>query len=93
MFTATKDDRADPFEEEAVQNQREAQVEKILERLDEREQRIIIRRFGLRRGQEPLTLKQVGAEMGVTKERVRQIEARALTKLRKAAEEDRIEVV
>jgi DNA-directed RNA polymerase sigma subunit (sigma70/sigma32) len=31
--------------------------------------------------------------MGVTKERVRQIEARALTKLRKAAEEDRIEVV
>jgi len=93
MFAATKDDRADPLEEEAVQSQREAQVEKILERLDEREQRIIIRRFGLRRGQEPLTLKQVGAEMGVTKERVRQIEARALTKLRKAAEEDRIEVV
>ena len=93
MFTATKDNRADPFEEETVQNQREAQVEKILDRLDEREQRIIIRRFGLRHGQEPLTLKQVGAEMGVTKERVRQIEARALTKLRKAAEEDRIEVV
>lgn len=92
LFTATKDDRADPLEEEAVQNQREFQVEKILERLDEREQRIIIRRFGLRRGQEPLTLKQVGAEMGVTKERVRQLEARALTKLRKAAEEDRIEV-
>ena len=92
MFSATKDDRADPFEEETVQNQREAQVEKILERLDERERRIIIRRFGLRRGQESLTLKQVGAEMGVTKERVRQIEARALTKLRKAAEEEKIEV-
>ena len=92
LFSATKDDRADPFEEESVQNQREAQVERILERLDEREQRIIIRRFGLRRGQEPLTFKQVGAEMGVTKERVRQLEARALTKLRKAAEEDRIDV-
>jgi RNA polymerase primary sigma factor len=91
LFSATKDDRADPIEEEAVQTQRETQVEKILERLDEREQRIIIRRFGLRRGQEPLTLKQVGAEMGVTKERVRQLEARALTKLRKAAEEDRID--
>jgi RNA polymerase primary sigma factor len=96
LFGATKDDRADPVEEETAQNQREAQVERILERLDERERRIIIRRFGLRRGLEPgresLTLKQVGAEMGVTKERVRQLEARALTKLRKAAEEDRIDV-
>jgi RNA polymerase primary sigma factor/RNA polymerase sigma factor len=92
LFSSTEDDRADPFEEEAVQSQREAQVDKILERLDEREQRIIIRRFGLRRGQEPLTLKQVGAELGVTKERIRQIEARALSKLRKAAEEEKIEL-
>jgi RNA polymerase primary sigma factor/RNA polymerase sigma factor len=91
LFTATEDERADPFEEEMHQSQREAQVERILERLDEREQRIIVRRFGLRRGQEPLTLKQVGAELGVTKERIRQIEARALSKLRQAAEEEKIE--
>jgi len=91
LFSATEDDRADPIEQESRQSQREAQVEKILDRLDEREQRIIIRRFGLRRGQEPLTLKQVGAELGVTKERVRQIEARALSKLRKAAEEEKVE--
>jgi DNA-directed RNA polymerase sigma subunit (sigma70/sigma32) len=47
---------------------------------------------GARRRREPLTLKQVGVEMGVTKERVRQLEARAPSKLRKAAEEDRIDV-
>jgi RNA polymerase primary sigma factor len=91
MFSATEDVRSDQVEQESSQTQREAQVERILERLDEREQKIIIRRFGLRRGQEPLTLKQVGAELGVTKERIRQIEARALSKLRKAAEEEKIE--
>ena len=92
MFTSAKDERTDQVEQEGAQMQREAQVQRILERLDDREQKIIVRRFGLRRGQEPLTLKQVGAELGVTKERIRQIEARALSKLRKAAEEEKIDL-
>ena len=92
MFTTTQDERSDQIEQETAQVQREAQVQRILDRLDDREQKIIVRRFGLRRGQEPLTLKQVGAELGVTKERIRQIEARALSKLRKAAEEEKIEL-
>lgn len=92
MFSATQDERTDQYELEHAQTQREAQIEKILERLDDREQKIIISRFGLVRGKEPLTLKEVGAEMGVTKERVRQIEARALSKLRKAAQEEKIDI-
>lgn len=91
LFTSAEDDRSDQVELETAQNQRESQVEKILGVLDEREQKIIVRRFGLQRGEEPLTLKQVGAELGVTKERIRQIEARALSKLRKVAEEEKIE--
>jgi len=92
MVNATEDERTDQFEQETAQFQREAHVQRILDRLDEREQKIIVRRFGLRRGHEPLTLKQVGAELGVTKERIRQIEARALSKLRKAAEDERVDV-
>jgi RNA polymerase sigma factor (sigma-70 family) len=92
MFSATEDRRTDQYELEHAQEQRETQVGKILEKLDDREQTIIIRRFGLDHGREPLTLKEVGDELGVTKERVRQIEARALTKLRRAAEESRIEL-
>lgn len=92
MFGTTEDIRTDQYLEESSQLQREAQVEKILGQLDDREQQIIIRRFGLSRGQEPRTLKQVGAELGVTKERIRQIEARALHKLRRAAEVEKIEI-
>jgi len=91
MFSATEDARTDQYEQESAQLQREKQVGRILERLDEREQKIIISRFGLDHGHEPLTLKEVGAEMGVTKERIRQIEARALNKLRLAAQEEKIE--
>ncbi len=90
-FTAIEDVRADLYERESAQSHRESLVTGILKRLDERELQIVTSRFGLTRGQEPGTLKQLGATLGITRERVRQLQCRALDKLRKAAEEDHVE--
>jgi RNA polymerase primary sigma factor/RNA polymerase sigma factor len=91
VFSTVEDARGDHYEQESAQAQRRSQVERILNRLSERERQIVTSRFGLIRGHEPLTLTQVGIGMGVTKERIRQIQFRAMSKLRMAAEEARIE--
>ncbi len=87
FFSATEDVRSDEQEQETVQLQREAQVEGILHCLSRREQEIIVMRFGLDRDREPQTLKEIGANLGVSKERIRQLESRALHRLRAAADE------
>lgn len=61
------------------------QVMEVVSTLSDREQKIIKLRFGLDGGR-PHTLEEVGAEFAVTRERIRQIEAKALTKLRKNKE-------
>ena len=72
---------------------RKSEVTEMLNNLDDREQQIIIRRFGLDSQYEPQTLQQVGVEMGVTKERVRQIQAKAIKKLRLNADERHLELI
>jgi len=58
-----------------------AQLNKILSELTDRERRVIVLRFGLEDGR-ARTLEEVGKEFNVTRERIRQIEAKALRKLR-----------
>jgi len=57
----------------------------MLDILSPREQKILMMRFGLEDGR-GRTLEEVGREFGVTRERIRQIEAKALAKLRKNRE-------
>ncbi len=57
------------------------QITRLLDTLTDREQRVLILRFGLKDGRSR-TLEEVGKEFNVTRERIRQIEAKALRKLR-----------
>ena len=75
------DDGVAPEESAASQLLKE-QVQAILGTLSEREQKILKMRFGLENGKSH-TLEEVGQEFAVTRERIRQIEAKALAKLRK----------
>jgi len=57
------------------------ELDELISRLDDREKKIISARFGLN-GHEPITLKEVGEKLGVTRERIRQLEKTALSKMR-----------
>jgi RNA polymerase primary sigma factor len=75
------EDGATP-EESATSQLLKEQVQAVLSTLSEREQKIVKMRFGLENGKSH-TLEEVGQEFAVTRERIRQIEAKALAKLRK----------
>ena len=72
----------DPFEQLRDKNMQE-EVGDLLEQLDDRERRIINARFGLD-GSDPITLEEVGVKFGVTRERIRQLQNIALSKMRRA---------
>lgn len=77
-----EDEESTTPEESAANQLLKEQVQGVLSTLSEREQKIIRMRFGLDNGKSH-TLEEVGQEFAVTRERIRQIEAKALAKLRK----------
>jgi RNA polymerase primary sigma factor len=77
-------DTHNPTPEESVCGTDELrQLQELLEQIDDRAARILKLRYGLD-GQDPMTLKEIGTQIGLTRERVRQIEHDALRKLRDA---------
>ena len=79
------EDKSEPTPEEAMNIlARQEEVKELLEKLGDRERQVIRLRYGLEDGRTH-TLEEIGDMLGVTRERVRQIEARAMEKLRKNA--------
>jgi RNA polymerase primary sigma factor len=72
---------SDALEKSDLQEKRQAAVARLLAKLGDRERRLLVGRFGIGGGDEK-TLVQLGQELGISKERVRQIAARAEEKLR-----------
>lgn len=83
-------DRTSPDpQEELIETEMREEIISILSVLDEREQHIMRKRFGFD-GEETYVLQQIGEELNISRERVRQIEAQALRKLRSAARKRRL---
>lgn len=92
VFAESSEQKGSFFIDEHMNLTQRAVIQEMMQELDGREQKVIACRFGLSAGEQPETLEQVGNRLGVTKERVRQIEVRTLEKLRRIAERRAFEI-
>lgn len=92
LFGSVHEGRGTAFSDELVNKAQRDAISEILRELNGRERKVIACRFGLSQGTEPETLEQVGSRMGVTKERIRQIEVRALERMRRIAERKQVDI-
>ncbi len=85
-----QDDHTKTPSESAMMVMLKEQIIEVLGSLNDREQKVIILRYGLEDGRQR-TLEEVGQVFGVTRERIRQIEAKALRKLRQKSRREKLE--
>ena len=93
LFELAADTRTDEYEVLAAAEQQKLQVNRLLDYLEPREREIIRLRNGLDSGGQGMTLEEIGHEMGITKERVRQLNVRIMKKLRDIAKEQHMEMM
>ena len=86
-----EDKSTQPVDEVGIQSSYFDELYNILDSLPEREREVIEMRYGLKTGKQ-MTLEEVGREFGVTRERIRQIEKKALERLRHPAIRNRLKV-
>jgi RNA polymerase primary sigma factor len=86
VFDVAPDNRTDEHEMVATKERATHSVNRLLEYLEPREREIIRMRAGLDTHAKGMTLEEIGQQFGITKERVRQLNARAMKKLRTLAE-------
>jgi RNA polymerase sigma factor (sigma-70 family) len=92
-FTGTPDQRTDEQEIVASVEQTKHRVNRLLEYLEPREQQIVRMRAGLDSYSEGMTLEEIGQQLGITKERVRQLNVRIMSKLRTIAKEQKMDAM
>jgi RNA polymerase sigma factor (sigma-70 family) len=91
LFDIAPDTRSDEQELVASAEQNSYRVNRLLDSLDDRERQIIRMRAGLDNS-EGMTLEEIGQHLGITKERVRQLNVRIMNKLRHLAREQHLEM-
>jgi RNA polymerase sigma factor (sigma-70 family) len=88
VFEVAPDLRSDEHEAVATKERATHSINRLLEFLEPREREIIRMRAGLDAHAKGMTLEEIGQQFGITKERVRQLNARAMKKLRSIAEKE-----
>jgi RNA polymerase primary sigma factor len=90
LFESAADTRSSEHEQLKAQEQAVDRVNRLLEHLDPREREIIRLRAGLDHSEGPMTLEEIGQQLGITKERVRQLNVRIMNKLRTLARQHQV---
>ncbi len=80
------DEEMPGLDDAAIAREREVQARALLSKLSPREQHILRKRFGIDGGDDGITLREIGEELDLSRERIRQLEAMALDKLRAVLE-------